>query len=117
MGIKEIEIFHNELEKSILPYFSEHGFKIDSKVIDEGIGSYSLMLKKKDLKIITISFCMHHLDLFDGIKIKLADNHSEQFLNQHKEDPEDVYSQLKPIDSIKEIKKDLIKHFSDFIKN
>lgn len=118
MGTKEIEIFHNEFEKQLLPFLSENGFSIKSKEIDESIGSYHLYLTKGYAKSIYISFCMHHYDLFDGIDILLIDNQTKKRLNELTvSNNRKVYSQLKPELSIPEIKNDLIEHCLDYIKN
>ena len=118
MGIKEIQIFHQEIERTLLPYLEEHAFQIESKKINESIGSYELILANNHSKSISIDFCMHHLDLFDGVTIKLLKNNNDNPIilnNLSKESKRKIYSQLKPDFTVSEILNDLKKYCNDFI--
>jgi len=117
MGNEEIEIFHEQLETTLSPYLSEYYFYIDSKQIDEGIGSYGVVFKRNN-KCISLEFCMHHYDLFDGIKVSLYyENDLGNILtvNSLNEGEYKIYSQLKPEKALSEIILDLKSYCKDFI--
>ena len=119
MGIEDINIFHERLEKSLMPYLKSCGFDFDNKKIDESIGSYFVKFKRKD-KCISLSFCMHHYDLFDGIKVNLyyESNFDNMLtLNTMGVDKYKIYSQLKPENAMTEIVSDLKNNCVDFLDN
>lgn len=119
MGIKEITIFHERLEKSLMPYLKSYGFDFDNKNIDESIGSYFIRFKRKD-KCVSLSFCMHHYDLFDGIKVNLyyeSDLANILTLNSMGIDKYKIYSQLIPENALTEIVSDLKNNCKNFLNN
>jgi len=117
MGKEEIQIFHEQLEKILLPFLQGFDFHLDNKRIDESIGSYGVVFKRND-KCISLSFCMHHYDLFDGIKVNLYyENYQDNRLTLNSMGKEEykIYSQLRPENSLVEIQNDLKTFSEDFI--
>ena len=77
-----------------------------------------MILANNHSKSISIDFCMHHLDLFDGVTIKLLKNNNDNPIilnNLSKESKRKIYSQLKPDFTVSEILNDLKKYCNDFI--
>lgn len=122
------EEFDKEFNKSLRLYLTSHDFFENSKEIDRGINSYHIEFKKYNIfgsdKYVSFNFCMHHLDLFDGIyvnlyterqrasdKIKLSLNNAiENFINRK------IYSQLKMGDAVEQIESDLKSKAQNYIE-
>jgi hypothetical protein len=114
-GNKEIAEFHDQLEKMLLPELLKHGFEISSHEVDQSIGSYHLKLTKGTDKELHIHFCMHHLDLFDGVYVELKEGGITTLLNDLFGESRKIYSQLRPVASLTAIKYDLLEKTEVFL--
>lgn len=115
MGTEAIIEFHETLEKVLLPKLTALGFSVKSHEVDEGIGSYHLKLIKGTDKELHIHFCMHHLDLFDGVYIELNEGGKTTLLNDLFGESRKIYSQLRPVASLTAIKHDLMEKTEAFL--
>ena len=120
--------FEEDIKENILKYLQKNNFFIINREINNDINSYKLILEKNEgiRKYISIDFCLHHYDLFDGISVKLYTekdiltpiktelNIIESLLKNHEQLTRKIYGQT--IDSINEIENDLKKYFHHFIE-
>lgn len=120
-----VRSFDANFEAFIMPYLAGHGFDQKARQMDESIGSYQFSVGKttgRGRLTLHFSFCNHHYDLFDGIRITLQclseDGESKSYrLNDILGDGSyKRYSQLESEVSLKDASIDIETHFAKFIE-